>query len=139
MSEKCARCGHTGEDRRTLWMACFYAMHELPVPFEQIAIEGPIMDKIGEEPTEFGFSTPKWGKPEHPSRRSFYTLRVCKRCRGDWMAAIGAWFADKPADSDSDAEERDAKAPPPSHGVYVRKLGVTRLATDEEIEEMKRT
>ena len=35
MSEKCHRCGSVGEDRRTLWMACFYAMSELGIPFER--------------------------------------------------------------------------------------------------------
>lgn len=33
--EKCQRCGEDGEDRRTLWMACFYEMIELGLPFEK--------------------------------------------------------------------------------------------------------
>jgi hypothetical protein len=37
--ERCMRCGEEGEDRRTLWMACFYEMKELGIPFmEQFLI-----------------------------------------------------------------------------------------------------
>ena len=35
VGEACQRCGEIGEDRRTLWMACFYAMGELGLPFEE--------------------------------------------------------------------------------------------------------
>lgn len=69
MSERCARCGEVGEDRRTLWMACLYAMEELPIPFEE-------RDGGG---------------------HSYYTLCVCKACRADWMDAIRRWYQDKPA------------------------------------------
>jgi len=65
--ETCQRCKRSGEDRRTLWMACFYAMHEIErVPFDHKEIEG------------------------NPNR--FYTLRVCKSCRASWMQAIENWF-----------------------------------------------
>lgn len=33
--EKCQRCGEYGKDRRTLKMACFYAMEELGIPLER--------------------------------------------------------------------------------------------------------
>lgn len=65
MSEKCQRCGDEEEDRRTLWMACFYAMEELEIPFEKI--------KTGEG-------------------LKFYTLTVCKDCRASWMKAIKQWW-----------------------------------------------
>lgn len=65
MSEKCQKCGEEGEDRRTLWMACFYEMNELGLPFELVKTE-------------------KHGQ--------FYTLRVCKDCRAGWMKAIKEWF-----------------------------------------------
>ena len=66
--DKCQRCGDIGEDRRTLWMACFYEMMELGIPFE---------------------------KTEKDDGR-FYTLLVCKDCRADWMSAIKEWFYTKP-------------------------------------------
>lgn len=93
-SEPCARCGALGDDRRTLWMACLYRMSELGVPFEEFAIHGVILTKCGRDPT--------WGSPlfeDPPSRledkaqsRPFYTLTVCKGCRGAWLDAIQEWF-----------------------------------------------
>lgn len=64
--EKCQRCGQKERDRRTLYMACFYQMGELRVPFKSIDRDGT----------------------------NFYTLRVCKACRSEWMGAIESWFID---------------------------------------------
>lgn len=64
MSDICVRCGDVGEDRRTLWMACLYAMEELKLPFDIVEM-----------------------KPQR-----MYTLLVCKDCRASWMKAIKAWF-----------------------------------------------
>ena len=69
MRDRCARCGKVGEDRRTLWMACFYAMDELDIPFKQITI----CDDAG-------------------TNRGFFSLRVCKTCRASWMDALEKWF-----------------------------------------------
>lgn len=66
MSEKCQRCGLEGEDNRVLWMACFYNMSEMGLPFRVNEMES--------------------------LNRKFYTLYVCKRCRADWMIAIREWF-----------------------------------------------
>ena len=63
--KKCQRCKKIGEDRRTLWMACFYAMDELWLPFKKI---------------------------ESSDKGMFYTLTVCKNCRASWMEAIKDWF-----------------------------------------------
>lgn len=60
----CARCHEVDEDRRTLYMARFYNMSELGLPF------------IGDT-TE---------------NKNFCTLRVCKQCRAEWMTAIKDWF-----------------------------------------------
>ncbi len=62
--EECQRCHAVGPDRRTLWMACFYAMEETGLPFDKKA----------------------------SGDREFYTLRVCKTCRADWMQFLGLWF-----------------------------------------------
>ncbi len=70
MPEKCVRCESEGEDRRTLFMSCLYAMEELKVPFEQHKTT------------------------EHP--KVLYTLRVCKSCRADWLSMIQKWFVEKP-------------------------------------------
>lgn len=91
MTEKCARCGQEGEDRRTLLMACFYDMHELRVPFGQMELE------LG-----------------GGGKRHFYTLRVCKACRADWMLSIQSWFENKPRPESKGS------------GVFVRELGATR-------------
>jgi hypothetical protein len=64
--EECVRCKEVDEDRRTLWMSCFYAMDELNVPFEKEIINDP--------------------------RMQAFTLRVCKDCRSSWMKAIQDWF-----------------------------------------------
>ena len=67
--DTCQRCGETNDpDTRSLFMACFYEMQELGLPFEEI--------KSGE--------------------RKFYVLEVCKDCRGDWMGAIKTWFQNPP-------------------------------------------
>lgn len=107
MGEACDRCKSVGEDRRTLWMACFYEMGELGLPFEVVRL-----------------------RPEgYDHDRAFYTLRVCKRCRAEWMAAIKAWFEATPKGGDHDSE-----TPPESigSGIFVRENGAIREVTREE-------
>lgn len=76
-TEKCQRCGAVGQDRRTLWMACFYQMDELGLPF--------------------GEKTMLWEDSKY--KQHFYTLRVCKGCRAEWMGAIVAWFKNRRAEN----------------------------------------
>lgn len=90
--EICQRCGTNDYDNRTLWMKCFYAMEELNIPFNHITLESDL----------------------------FYTLRVCKDCRGDWMTAIKTWFNDKPVRESCGS------------GIFVRRNGVTVEITKEE-------
>lgn len=76
MSEEiCQRCKEVDEDRRTLWMSCFYEMMEMLMPFVQVESQ---LEK---------------DKKYYPH---LYTLRVCKSCRDDWMNAIQSWFNNKP-------------------------------------------
>ncbi len=93
MSEKCQRCGEVGDDRRTLWMACLYEMNELPIPFEVWAIQGYMKDCIGSAQSIIGphlqFAI---DEKAIPREFRFFTLRVCKQCRGAWMGAIATWF-----------------------------------------------
>lgn len=95
--DKCQRCGEDGYDRRTLRMACFYEMGELDIPFEK--------------------SEPKDGN-------RFYTLRVCKDCRADWMQAIKTWFDTKPSKESCGS------------GIFVRRNGTSVEISQEEWNEL---
>ena len=92
--EECQRCKEVGEDRRTLWMCCFYDMDEIGLPF----------------------------KHEFVGKQKFYTLRVCKTCRGLWMAMQAFWF---------NLPDNKRKAANGS-GIYVRELGATIEISEEE-------
>jgi len=74
-------------------MACFYEMNELGLPFEMV--------KVGK-------------------KREFYTLRVCKDCRADWMDAIKTWFKAKPVKESCGS------------GIFIRRNGATVEITQEE-------
>lgn len=136
---KCARCGEPDDgDLRTLWMACFYAMEELGIPFEkEVLFHADTQDlemakppvtfesKISEDKIVLQSGTVRSSGELDPQQ--LYTLRVCKDCRADWMAAIQGWFkAPKPAREGSGT------------GVWIRDHGTNREATPEEVEEMLR-
>jgi len=99
--EKCQCCGEEGNDRRTLWMACFFQMEELSIPFEQVEITGVPRKQIGSEIESLSgmdFKVPVFEQSEHneePRKFRFYTLRVCKDCRANWMGVIQDWFQGK--------------------------------------------
>jgi|GEM_PF-1787390 len=125
--EACQRCGEVDHDRRTLWMACFYAMHELGLPFGQAAVHGRYRPLLRTEKTAppFPMTLPVWGEPQGEERdHAFYTLRVCKRCRGEWMAAIAEWFR-------SVEPERES----PGTGIFIRRNGDTVEVTEQEYRE----
>lgn len=112
--EKCVRCGETDQDRRTLWMACMYAMDETGLPFKQLAIHGRVLGHLGKETLPgLQIEIDKFEEPDSDAkgrRHPFYTLRVCKRCRADWMVAIKGWFESRDIpDVDSIAEELAAR------------------------------
>jgi hypothetical protein len=80
MPKQCAKCKVEEYDLRTLWMASFYAMEELNIPFE----------------IEELFET----SDQRENGILFYTLSVCKNCRADWMRSIQYWFnTDMPRES----------------------------------------
>jgi hypothetical protein len=65
MDDGCMRCDMSMDgEGRTLFMACTYAMEEFDVPYS--------VTEVGD--------------------RKFYTLKVCKNCRGEWMHSIEKWF-----------------------------------------------
>lgn len=131
--EKCVRCGEVDEDRRTLWMACFYAMEELKIPFEQTVLFHADVEKLEKVKDAVGFDTgngqriniapPTLKTSAELTPQGFYTLRVCKECRADWMAAIQMWFVDKAAQVDR---------PSPGTGIFVRRNGTNVEVTEEE-------
>jgi hypothetical protein len=107
--ERCMRCGEEGEDRRTLWMACFYEMKELGIPFmEQFLILAKTKD--------LDLAICKGELTPQP----IYTLRVCKACRAGWMAAISAWFKERPTQIGCGS------------GIFVRRNGVNVEISQEE-------
>ncbi len=100
--EICQRCGEPGTDRRTLFMACFYAMEEMDIPFDREtlfkAVEVDSVD-VKNSPksleTERGPVTLSSGTLQFSGELSpvgMHTLRVCKDCRASWMGAIQKWF-----------------------------------------------
>lgn len=112
MSETCDRCQSIGEDRRTLWMACFYAMDELPIPFGEAVLfdvdlaectpaKEPLRIDLTDGPSiVLAAGTVRCSGELRPLR--LYTLRVCKRCRGEWMGAIRDWYLAVPKGDDDD-------------------------------------
>lgn len=127
--EQCQRCKEFGEDRRTLWQGCLYAMNELAVPFKQVCIDGHALKQIGTKKLDlFGVNheVPVYEELDVVSNKAypykFFTLRVCKACRASWMAAIQDWFLLAQA----------ADKPPIGSGIFVRRNGVSVEITEEE-------
>ena len=100
--EQCEKCLEYDEDRRTLRMECFYDMGELRIPLDKQSMK----------------------YIDHDDEVAFYTIRVCKRCRADWMLSIQKWFQEKPFDESCGS------------GIYVRVFGDNRQITDEQWNEM---
>jgi hypothetical protein len=106
MDEKCARCGDVGEDRRTLFHACFYEMAELGVPFEThilfhadpealVKAQDPVsLSPLTGHSVNIAAGTVKTNGELTPHK--MYTLRVCKNCRADWLASVKGWFNSVP-------------------------------------------
>ena len=102
--EMCARCHEVGEDRRTIRMSCFYRMEEMGLPFEQQFVFKTDHTKVtlAEEPgtitlqngTSLVIRSGRVTTKEKLEPQTLYTMRVCKRCRGDWLDAIKGWFDD---------------------------------------------
>jgi hypothetical protein len=97
-NEICQKCGVDAEgDIRTLWMACLYEMNELDIPFEEVEL----------------------------ANRHYYTLKVCKECRADWMKSIKVWFETQIIPETCDS------------GIYIRDLGHAKQVTLEEFQNIR--
>jgi hypothetical protein len=121
--DKCARCGKVGEDRRTIFAACLYAMEETGIPFEQCRITGEWHNHSGYKDV-IGHRVATFEDKGTPTQNSFYTVLVCKDCRADFLDAMKQWFFAGPR-----AERADATIP-------VRINGTRRMMTPEEYEAM---
>lgn len=135
--EKCQRCGEEGEDRRTLWMACFYAMEEFKIPFEKEVLfhakteelepaKEPVAVEIGSRKEKIVLQSGTVRSSGELTPQQLYTLRVCKGCRADWLDAIRSWF--------TTVNRKQS----PGTGVWIRENGTNREATPEEVERMNR-
>jgi hypothetical protein len=132
--EACVRCGEVGEDRRTLKMACFYAMEEMRVPFEQVTVFTAPLETLEITEKAKSIKTPQGVEiPLVPPKlrcsgeltpQALYTLRVCKDCRSSWMEAISTWFR---APASADAGKRSVGT-----GIFVRRHGTNVEVTEEE-------
>ena len=138
--EKCVRCGDVGEDRRTLRMACFYAMDELNVPFEEQKVVGQAYARTGSKELwlggeEYGRANghrphliPEYSEePTGKLNTSMFTIRVCKECRGSWMRTIERWF-----------NTLDERRKSPGTGIFVRENGTSIEVTEDEFYERRR-
>jgi len=132
------RCGEIGEDRRTLWMACFYAMEELDIPFEQkiLFIADEEDCEPAKDPVVIDLPSPENHKltleagtvrcKGELTPRGVYTLRVCKNCRAEWMNMIETWFkAGKTIDK------------PTGTGVYMRRNGANVELMPDEVQQWR--
>ena len=128
--ELCQRCGEKGEDRRTLRMDCFYNMLELGLPFGLEVFIQPEASQLTRAitPGEITLTTgekiritPGQVTMDGPAPvKQFYTLRVCKDCRGDWMLGIKKWF------------EEEIVRESCGSGIFVRRNGRNVEITEEE-------
>lgn len=90
----CQKCGNDEGDLRKLWMSCLYEMNEVGIPFGR-------------------------SKDDH---HDFYTISVCKQCRGDWMMAIKNWFEEPIVENKCDS------------GIFIPEYGKLLQVTPEEYE-----
>jgi DNA replicative helicase MCM subunit Mcm2 (Cdc46/Mcm family) len=134
--EVCQRCGESGEDRRTLFHACFYEMAELKLPFKKEVLfhaelenlekkKDPVALDLGKGRT-LNITPGTCTTTGELTPHQLYTLRVCKRCRADWLEAIKKWFHVAPQNEESCGS-----------GIFIRKNGVNVEVTEEEFYRLK--
>lgn len=129
--EQCQRCKKWGEDRRTLWQACLYAMDEYDVPFDQVQITGHFCEQTDTEHLDFiKKDVPVFAEPnveEKARDYKFFTLRVCKKCRASWMRAIADWFQAAPTQPASCGS-----------GIFIRRDGIDVEVTLVEWQQLQK-
>lgn len=108
MNGNCQKCNEETDELRTLWMACFYEMGELEIPFK--------MEIIPDARDREGYAN---------QNHQFYTLKVCKDCRAEWMTTIKIWW---------DAPLKKEKSC--GSGIYIRRNGATIEVIEEEFDKL---
>lgn len=114
----CMCCHAYGEDKRSLWIDCFYAVNEVI-------------------PEAIELSTHIDPQPENHTRG--YYLRICKNCRARLLGMLGTWWQEGVArrelekDHDGNVEETD-----PDRNIAVRENGIVKMITREEWDERER-
>lgn len=110
-SQVCQMCYARGEDKRSLIIDCFYAVHEV-VP----------------EAIDLAAVTPPMQQHTHG-----YYLRICKNCRGGLLGKLREWaeacraMRGQPKDSDGSPKTND-----PERNIPIRENGtVVKLTRDE--------
>ena len=105
-------------------MDCMYAMGELGLPFEERTLFHANMESLEATKAAATIDLPNGKRivlgpgrvrsDDDLTPHGFFTLRVCKDCRADWMESIRDWFNTKP-------ESRETGS-----GIYFRHLGTNR-------------
>lgn len=115
-SDLCMLCGAYGQDKRSLWMDCGYAIHEaVPEVIDLFAV--PTVMK---------------------ALKGFYYLHFCKTCRAGLLAHLRRWRDERIAargtamDSDGVPEEPELDADGIERNVPVRINGALTWMTAEE-------
>lgn len=113
--EVCQLCGAEGEDKRSLFIACLYAVHEaVPEAIDLAAV--PAL-------------------AESDLKRCYY-LRVCKACRGAFLGHLRQWRQERIARRGSPMDH-DGNDEPPEGEAYipVRVDGALARMTEAQYEE----
>jgi len=107
----CMCCGAQGEDKRSLFIDCFYKVKEV------------VPDALDISEVE----------PKLPHHKQGYYLRICKACRGRFLSMMGEWwkegieFRGLPMDHDGNLENDD-----PERNIPVRVNGAIKMLTRKE-------
>lgn len=128
-ADLCQRCGVEDPDCRTLWHAATYSMGETKkVPYVPVQARGALHEQDGiKELLMTGLRVPTFAEtPVSPEwKNTFFLLRVCKRCRADWLSALENWFTQTPLPRETVGS-----------GIFVRRNGVSHEITKEEWEHL---
>ena len=84
MTDKCARC-KMNKTKGDIWMSSTEDIHsthlaDLNLPFGKEIMLYPINEEIN------------WPIDSELLKEEFYTLKICNRCRNEWLVAIKDWF-----------------------------------------------
>lgn len=106
----CMCCHAYGEDKRSLWIDCIYAV-----------------DEVVPEAINIGAVEPK---PENHKRG--YYLRICKTCRGRFLGMMGEWWAAGVARRDVPKDHDGREEAAAERNIPVRVNGAIVMMTEVE-------